>query len=119
MPGDTTIWRLEERFWLDGAENAMASLDADCLMALPPPAGVLRGAAMIADSLAGAPRWSSVAMTQRNETRPREDVAVLVYAALGRRQGADDYRALCSSTWLATGGVWRLIQHHQTPMPTD
>ncbi|MBI1361312.1 MAG: DUF4440 domain-containing protein [Alphaproteobacteria bacterium] len=111
------LWALEEQFWLCGAEEAKASLDADCLMALPPPGGVMRGAAMIADSLAGAPRWTSVAMTQRNETRSREDVAVLVYAAHGRRSGADDYRALCSSTWLATGGVWRLVQHHQTPLP--
>ena len=61
---DGTIWSLEERFWAGGDDHDRSALDPECVMAFPAPAGIIAGA-RIAESLAGAPRWSSVAMSER------------------------------------------------------
>ena len=39
-------WALEERFWTGGAAHYAAALHPDCVMAFPPPAGLLAGPAI-------------------------------------------------------------------------
>lgn len=106
------LWDLERRFWLDGPEHYRAGLDPACVMVFP--FGVLAGEAIL-QSLEGAPRWAAVEMTGRQAARPTDDLAVLAYRATGRRDGAADYEAWCSSTYRRDGPRWRLVQHQQTP----
>ena len=107
-------WRAEERFWFGGAEHFRQALDPACVMAFPAPAGIMQGAG-IAESLAGAPRWSSLDMTERHVARPAPDLLVLAYKARGFRDGVVPYLAYCTSTYRRDGGGWRLVQHQQTP----
>lgn len=107
---DIDLWATEQSLWVGGAEAYDAVLDFGCLMAFPSPAGIMVGP-VIAESLRHAPRWEGVIMEQRHLERPAEDVAVLAYAAFARREGAEPYRAYCTSTYVRG----RLVQHQQTP----
>lgn len=112
---DEEAWRAEERFWTGGQDHHRDALDPECVMAFPAPAGIVAGPA-IAESLAGAPRWSSVEMAERRVGRPSADLLVFAYRARGLRDGsAAPYGAYCTSTYCRNGGGWRLIQHQQTP----
>lgn len=93
----------------------MEALDPACIMAFPPPTGLLAGAA-IGKSLAAAPRWASNAMAERQVAHPAPGLAVLGYQACGLREGAAPYRAFCTSCYRATAAGWRLVQHQQTPI---
>ncbi len=112
---EDAIWRQEENFWLAAPADAAAMLDPDCLMAFPGPPGLLVGADAIRPTLAQAPRWTRVTMTDRAIATPTEDLAVLAYRAEARRGEAPPWRALCTSTWRRTATGWRLVQHQQTP----
>lgn len=112
---DEDAWRMEERFWTGGEGHYREALDPTCVMAFPAPAGIIEGSG-IAQSLAGAPRWCSVAMAETYEGRPSKELLVLAYKAEGRRDGAPPYRAYCTSTYRKDGDRWRLIQHQQTPV---
>ncbi len=112
---DEDAWRMEERFWTGGEDHYREALDPACVMAFPPPAGIVQGPG-IAESLVGAPRWASVAMAEKHACRPSDDLLVLAYEALGQRDGvAGPYHAYCTSTYRRVGDRWRLIQHQQTP----
>lgn len=113
---DDALWSLEERFWTGGEDHYARTLDAECVMAFPPPAGILAGGRRIAESLKGAPRWSSIAMSERHVSRPTSDVGILAYKARGERDGAAPYEAYCTSTYRRDGDGWRLVQHQQTPL---
>jgi hypothetical protein len=115
---DDAIWRLEERFWTGGAEHYAAALHPGCVMAFPAPVGILSGPS-IGASLAGAPRWASVEMSERAVTRAGTAAVALGYRALGRREGAEPYDAFCTSTYAATAEGWKLIQHQQTPVSSS
>jgi hypothetical protein len=112
-------WRLEEQFWLGGADFYERTLAPDALMVLPDPVGVLDRQATIASIRAGA-RWQGVVFRDRHVVCPGPDVAMLVYAAVAHR-GADsaNYAARCSSTYLRAAGQWQLVLHHQAPMQAD
>jgi hypothetical protein len=111
---DEEAWRTEERFWTGGEDHYREALDPACVMAFPPPAGIIAGTG-IARALAGAPRWLSVAMAERHASRPSDDLLVLAYRARGQRDGAAPYDAYCTSTYRKAGDRWRLAQHQQTP----
>lgn len=113
---EDALWSLEERFWTGGEDHYARTLDAECVMAFPPPAGILAGGRRIAESLKDAPRWSSIAMSERHVSRPTSDVGILAYKARGERDGAAPYEAYCTSTYRRDGGGWRLVQHQQTPL---
>jgi hypothetical protein len=111
VPG---LWAIEERLWLRGADVFAAILDPECLMVFAPPVGILAGERIVA-SLAGAPRWTQIDMTERMVAQPAADLTVLAYRAEGRRGDVDPYRAFCTSTYRRDGDAWRLVQHQQTP----
>jgi len=81
------------------------------------PVGIMKGNAIL-QSLAQAPRWSSVEISERHVVRPTSDLIALGYRARGNRTGAEPYEALCTSSYRATAGGWKLFQHHQTPIPS-
>lgn len=109
------LWTLENRLWSGGADIYRQNLHRDCLMAFAHPAGVMTYDAII-KAISIAPRWRDVAITERVTMTPREDVAVLGYRVWASREASDAYAAICSSTWLDEGGLWRLVQHQQSPM---
>ena len=112
---DEEMWALEERFWTAGEDHYRAALDPACVMAFPAPAGLMAGPAIV-ESLAGAPRWSSVKMADRQLARPNGQTIVLGYRAMGRREGAQPYEAYCTSSYCRAESAWKLIQHQQTPI---
>ena len=117
-PPDDALWRLEEQFWQGGADFYELALAADALMVLPPPAGVLDRPATI-DSIRSAGRWKHVRITGRHQALVDPGVAVLAYSVQADR-GEDDtaYAAQCSSTYVRDDDRWRLLLHHQAPLPS-
>lgn len=107
------LWREEREFWLSGVAEAARKLDGSCLMAFAP-TGILNRAGIVA-ALHAAPRWQELTMTER-ATIETDDVCVLAYHATARRNGAETYRALCTTTWIRRAGDWRILQHQQTPL---
>ena len=112
---DQEAWVLEERLWLEGAHLYGTLLSPECVMAFPAPIGIMKGAA-ITRSLQGAPRWSSVKMTELTIGRPDEETIVLAYRAEGQREGANAYVAFCTSGYRFDNGCWKLVHHQQTPV---
>lgn len=104
-------WADEEAWWTMGAAEARRRMHPSCLMVFPQ--GVMQGEAILA-ALDAAPRWQSVAMTDRRALETG-DLVVLTYRADAERNGRP-YSALCSSTWLRQDGDWRLVQHQQSPV---
>lgn len=114
MTVEQTLWTIEKRLWLEGAEFYEAYLAPDAVMVFPFPAGILRGDAIIS-GLTNGPRWHEIEMSDQN-CRREGVTAVLSYRARAWR-GKDDpaYEALCASTYLRDGDDWRLMVHQQTP----
>jgi hypothetical protein len=108
------LWTIEHRLWLDGAEAYGELLAPRCVMAFGP-MGILEDRAIV-ESLRGVPRWTTVEMAGQVLAQPTPDIAVLAYRAQARRDGAEPYAALCTSTYLRIGGRWRIAQHQQTPL---
>ena len=113
MTDQTDLWQLEESFWLGGAETFRSTMADGAVMVFPYPAGILQGDG-IADSVARAPRWRSVLMSERR-INLRGNVAVLAYKAEAEREGAPIQTMLCASTYVREEGGWRLVSHQQTP----
>ena len=111
MLDDQTLWRLEADFWTGGPAHYRACLRSDAVMVFPEPPGVIVGRDAVLASLAGAPRWETVEMTERRLLRLGEHAAVLLYRVRALRAGTA-YRALCSSSW--AGGC--MVHHQQTPL---
>lgn len=107
------IWEMERNFWLGGTAVFAAQLAEDCLMALPG-IGVL-DRAQVLESLRDVPRWTHVDMDARRSAAADSGV-VIAYEATGRREGAEPYQALCTSTYFRIGGKWRMAQHQQAAM---
>jgi len=86
-------------------------------MGFPAPIGIMVGKAIL-ESLAQAPRWSSVEISECQIARPASDLIALGYRAKGKRAAADYYDAYCTSSYHATSNGWKLFQHQQTPIET-
>src|SRR3954464_14893725 len=66
---DDEIWRMEEQFWIGGEARYRSALDPECIMGFPAPIGIMVGKAIL-ESLAQAPRWSSVEISECQIARP-------------------------------------------------
>ncbi len=113
MSDEKELWRLEESFWLGGADTFRSTMADGAIMVFSYPAGILQGD-RIAESVASAPRWRSVLMEDR-KSNIRGNVAVLAYKAEAEREGEPIRTVLCASTYLREGEGWRLMSHQQTP----
>jgi len=111
---EEVAWEIERQLWTGGAMAYRKLVDPRCVMAFPPPGGVMPFDVIIA-SIERMPRWLSVEMTDRIVTHPAQDVTVLAYKAEGRRAGEKPYEAFCTSTYCRFGEDWRLVQHQQSP----
>jgi len=108
------LWQLETAFWTGEPSEAGRALDPQCLMAFPPPAGIITGEQIIS-SMSAAPRWHTVVMVEKCLRQPAVDLVVLAYFVSARRNSEGAYTAYCTSTYRQTPGGWKLVQHQQTP----
>ena len=109
---------LERRGWdalsTEGAAGPFYDevLVAEPLMLLPG-GMVLDDRATIVDSMAGAP-WDTHDLEEVRVVALGEDAAVVAYGATATR-GDTEVSSLFASTYVRTGGRWRLAVHQQTP----
>ncbi|MBC7977550.1 MAG: nuclear transport factor 2 family protein [Myxococcales bacterium] len=109
------LWKIEAKLWSGDSRDYLETLHPDCLMAFPPPAGIMAHDETLS-SIRGSQRWRDVALTGQSLVRPSDDIAVLAYHVWAKRDGdAEAYSALCTSTYVADDGAWRMVQHQQTP----
>jgi hypothetical protein len=107
---------LEEQFWKGDAEFYQRHLTADAIMAFPDPVGRMGKDATVA-SIAHAPRWSSVDMSEVATLELGPGAVLLLYRARARREGdSSDYRADVSSIYVDRGAGWQLVFHQQAPI---
>lgn len=109
-----SVWDIERRLWLEGAEAYGECMAPDCVMAFAG-VGVMRGADIV-ESLREAPRWRDVTMSDQVEAAPTRETTVIAYVAEASRDEGQNYRALCTSTYLRVDGRWAIAQHQQTPI---
>lgn len=111
---DERVWSFEESLWTGGADHYRELVDDACLMALPQPPHILGGDQAIA-AVADTPRWSSAAFEDGRIARPQEGLIVIAYSVKATK-GDETYEAHCTSTYRRLShGVWRVVQHQQTP----
>lgn len=112
---DQQIWEFEEGLWKGDAARYRERIDAECLMVLPAPPFVLIGAEAV-EAVSETPRWSEVSLSERQVARPQEGLIVIAYKADARKDDGEAYTAHCTSVLRRLEhGVWRVIQHQQTP----
>lgn len=112
MTDEDDLWKLEERFWTEGADSARHMTAKDAVFVLPYPAGILQGDAVWKEKEV-AQRWRSVVMSERYMSRTN-DIAVLAYRVSAERGGEPVYEALCTSTYLKDDDKWLRLSHQQT-----
>lgn len=115
MADEDEVWRLEERFWTEGADSARHMTANDAVFVFPYPAGILSGTALWGESCV-AQRWRSVVMADRY-FKLENDVAFIAYRVSAERSDIPLYEALCTSSYLRDDGKWLRIAHQQTPIP--
>lgn len=112
---DERIWGSEEGLWTGDAENYRKTIDEACLMVLPAPPYIVTGR-QAAEAVSNTPRWTSVALTERQVSRPQEGLIVIAYKARAERDGVTPYEAHCTTTYrMLEHKVWQVVQHQQTP----
>lgn len=111
---DARIWSFERSLWTEGAENYREKIDDQCLMVLPQPPFVYKGADAVA-AVSATPRWEGVEFSEEQVMRPQEGLIVIAYRAHATK-GDETYEAHCTTTmrWLSHEH-WRVVQHQQTP----
>ncbi len=115
---DGRVWGSEEGLWIGDAENYHRTIDPECLMVVPTPPYVVTGQ-QAADAVSDTPRWSKVAFTERQVSRPQEGLIVIAYKAHAEREGVTPYEAHCTTTYRRLEHeLWRVVQHQQTPRLT-
>ena len=112
---DERVWGFEESLWTASPEHYRDSIDDECLMALPSEPHLVSGADAV-KSVSSTPRWSKVALTDRQVSRPQEGLIIISYKAQAEREGVQPYLAYCTSTYRRIEHeVWKVVQHSQVP----
>ena len=112
---DERIWSFEESLWTADAQHYHESIDAKCLMVLPAKPFIVTGE-QSKDAVSATPRWTKVALTERQVARPQEGLIVIAYKANAERDGMQPYEAYCTSVYrMLEHTVWKVVQHQQTP----
>ncbi len=106
------LWQNERRLWQEGVGAYEELMGPECVMAFAS-MGIMARSEII-DSIRGAPRWSSIDMTDTTPTGPAGNVSIIGYRALATRPGNEPYEAACTSTYVAVDGRWKLAQHQQS-----
>ena len=113
---DARVWGSEEGLWTADAAHYRETVDPDCLMVLPDPPYVFGGGEAV-EEVSRTPRWTQVAFSEQKVSRPQEGLIVIAYKVEASKDGGAAYAAWCSTTYRRIEhDVWRVIQHHQTPV---
>jgi hypothetical protein len=91
-------------------------LTDDAVMVLP--FAVLDRTASL-EAMDEAAPWSRFDITDEQLVNLSEDSKMLIYRATAQRERGPEYRALMSTTYVHTGGRWRVRVHQQTPLPRE
>ena len=117
--GQSELIELEEQGWraLSSSGEAAAEfyqrvLD-DTVVMLLPGGMVLDDRAAIVQSMSGQP-WSSFELQDPRVIQPTADTAVVTYGVVAQREGALEYSALMSSSYVRRPNGWKLTFHQQT-----
>ncbi len=110
-----TLVVLEQQFWTADADFYREHLVDEGQLVLPAPAGLIDKATTV-DSIAAAPRWSTVRMSDVRLLRLEDDVAWIGYRAEAQRHGGVAYRTFASSVYVRRDDGWKLACHQQTPI---
>jgi len=121
MTGIDDVLTLEREGWKALATSKAAAkefygevLTEDARMLFP---GGLRlvGKQAILEALAAQP-WTSFELHDEDQFTLTNNVCGISYHVIAQREGQEEYEALISSTYIQTGGGWRLALHQQTPV---
>lgn len=114
MSLEETFWGMEQKLWLEGADFHARHLTDDCVLLLPPPAGVMTKDAAIAN-IKETPPWAGVRFGGRRVLKLQDRVLLLAYSATAhRRKELATYRTLASSIYVNRFGDWNVAFHQQT-----
>ena len=111
---------LERRGWraLATSGDAAAAFYREVLAArvlfLLPGGMVIDDRAQIIEAMSGPP-WSTFELAEERVVPLGADGGLVAYRARARRQDVD-YEALFASTYVRSGGAWKLAVHQQTPI---
>ncbi|TFI57442.1 nuclear transport factor 2 family protein [Sphingomonas parva] len=111
------LFRIEEGFWLNGAEHFRTYLEERCLLAFPQASemhGVFDREA-VAATATPSNRWRDLTMSER-QVLDLGETAILSYRAAVSRADGERYRALVSSAYVRRGEGWRLAFHQHSPL---
>lgn len=110
------LFALEEQFWLKSADHYRHNLADAALMVFPDPAGV-QVKDEVLSSVAGASRWTDVALEEHRVMELSNGAALVTYKATAHRAGEPKpYQARASSAYVHDGSRWKLAFHQQTPL---
>jgi hypothetical protein len=111
---EDNLWILEQKLWTEDADYCARQFTNDCVLLLPPPAGVLAREAAI-EWIRATPRWAGVRFGGRRVLRLSDRILLLAYNATAhRRKELGTHRALVSSVYVNRDGNWNLAFHQQT-----
>lgn len=67
------------------------------------------------ESMAQAPPWTSYRLDEMTVHSLGDAMAVVAYRVRAHRDGADAYEAMLTSTYVWSGGDWRMVLHQHSP----
>lgn len=112
---DERIWGSEHGLWTADAARYHETIDDECLMVLPTPPFIMTGE-QAKDAVSATPRWTEVALSERQVSRPQEGLIVIAYKAEAKRDGVEPYEAYCTTVYrMIEHGTWKVVQHQQLP----
>ncbi len=108
--------QVEQRGWDalctdEGAAYYREHLTDDALMAFP--FGVMDRSESL-DAMDAAQPWSSFQMKDTRVISLGPQCGVVVYSVTAQREGEAPFSAIVSSTFVRTGGHWKLAFHQQS-----
>jgi hypothetical protein len=90
------------------------SLTDDALMVVP---GFIVDKPTFLAGIDAEEPWSTLRIEDPRVIELTPSCAIVLYRAVGRREGRPEYTAFMSSVYVDRGGSWKLAYHQQTPIP--
>jgi hypothetical protein len=111
-----SLTAIERKLWKNDAALYRDNLHQDALLLFPETGPIARDTAVeaIRQENAEGRYWAEVEFSDERLVELTDDVAVLIYRAKSRWANDTKFvHALCSSTYVRRGGVWKLALHQQ------
>jgi hypothetical protein len=116
---DERVWAFERDLWIGDPALYERAIDEACLMVLPAPPFVVTGAEAV-EAVKSTPRWTEVNFAEQRISRPQEGLLVAAYNVHVSKPDGENFEAHCTTTYRRLDHeAWRVVQHQQTPTPTN